>query len=79
MALVDTRRNKYFDMAKINGKDVIAEGLTLKQYLIENGYNLNIIAVERNEKMVSKEDYDNIYIMSNDIIEVVSFVGGGSC
>ena len=40
-------------MAKINGKDVIAEGLTLKQYLIENGYNLNIIAVERNEKMVS--------------------------
>jgi sulfur carrier protein len=66
-------------MAKINGKDVIAEGLTLKQYLIENGYNLNIIAVERNEKMVSKEDYDNIYIMSNDIIEVVSFVGGGSC
>ena len=66
-------------MAKSNGKDVIAEGLTLKQYLIENGYNLNIIAVERNEKMVSKEDYDNIYIMSNDIIEVVSFVGGGSC
>ncbi len=66
-------------MAKINGKDVIAEGLTLKQYLIENGYNLNIIAVERNEKMVSKEDYDKIYIMSNDIIEVVSFVGGGSC
>ena len=66
-------------MAKINGKDVIAEGLTLKQYLIENGYNLNIVAVERNEKMVSKEDYDNIYIMSNDIIEVVSFVGGGSC
>ena len=66
-------------MAKINGKDVIAEGLTLKQYLIENGYNLNIIAVERNEKMVSKEDYDTIYIMSNDIMEVVSFVGGGSC
>ena len=66
-------------MAKINGKDVIAEGLTLKQYLIENRYNLNIIAVERNEKMVSKEDYDNIYIMSNAIIEVVSFVGGGSC
>ena len=66
-------------MAKINGKDVIAEGLTLKQYLIENGYNLNIIAVVRNEKMVSKEDYDKIYIMSNDIIEVVSFVGGGSC
>ena len=66
-------------MAKINGKDVIAEGLTLKQYLIENGYNLNIIAVERNEKMVSKEDYDKIYIMSNDIIDVVSFVGGGSC
>lgn len=64
-------------MAKINGKDVKAEGLTLKQYLIENGYNLNIIAVERNEKMVSKEDLEKVYIQSDDVIEVVSFVGGG--
>ncbi len=64
-------------MAKINGKDVKAEGLTLKQYLIENGYNLNIIAVERNERMVSKEDLEKVYIQSDDVIEVVSFVGGG--
>ena len=40
-------------------------------------YNLRTIAVEQNEEIVSGEQYEDIVLQDGDIVEVVSFVGGG--
>lgn len=64
-------------MAKINGKEENPGNITLREYLNKNNYNLKIIAVERNEEIVSKNDYEKVYIQPDDVIEIVSFVGGG--
>jgi len=64
-------------MVHINGKDIDADGVTLSDYLLNNGYSLAIIAVEMNEKMISKSEYKNVLLKSDDIVEIVNFVAGG--
>ena len=58
-------------MVRINGEDVSADGKILKDYLLENGYTLTTIAVERNGEILPK------VLNPDDVIEIVSFVGGG--
>lgn len=65
-------------MVKINGKDAgYTVGMTIKNYLIENNYRLNFIAVEKNGTIVPKTEYENSVINDGDTIEIVNFVGGG--
>jgi len=64
-------------MVKINGKPEDIAGKKLSEYLIENGYNLKRIAVEICGDIVPKTMYAETIIKDGDIIEVVSFVGGG--
>ena len=64
-------------MVKINGEDVDAAGVVLGKYLDDNGYNRLTIAVERNYEIVTKDKYDDVTIEDGDVIDVVSFVGGG--
>ena len=65
-------------MVHINGKDVAAEGMTLEQYLLENGYKKEQIAVECNEEIIPKAEYSERILRDGDVVEIVSFVGGGS-
>ena len=46
-------------------------------YLEENNYPLERIAVEINEEIVPKSQYDTVVLNDGDTVEVVSFVGGG--
>lgn len=64
-------------MVKINGNEVDAAGRTLQAYLQEAGYNMERIAVERNEEIVPKARYEETILEDGDSLEVVSFVGGG--
>lgn len=64
-------------MVKINGNLVDAAGKTISQYLQTTSYDPKRIAVERNEEIVPKSKYDEVVIRDDDVIEVVSFVGGG--
>ncbi len=64
-------------MVKINGNLVDAAGKTISQYLQTTSYDPKRIAVERNEEIVPKSKYDEVVIQDDDVIEVVSFVGGG--
>ena len=64
-------------MVHINGKDEAADGMILKDYLEQNGYAFDRIAVECNEKIVPKSQYDAWILKDKDVVEVVSFVGGG--
>lgn len=64
-------------MATINGEMKDVRGMTVKEYLMAENYELTRIVVERNEEIVPKAEYENTVIADDDTIEIVSFVGGG--
>jgi sulfur carrier protein len=64
-------------MVKINGKSLDVAGKTLSEFLATTSYNPQIIAVELNEEIVSKSQFDTTIIKDDDVVEIVNFVGGG--
>ena len=64
-------------MVKINGEERDAAGQTITEYLEAANYNPKVIVVEQNGEIVPKEQYNDIKIQDGDVIEVVSFMGGG--
>ena len=64
-------------MVQINGESIDAAGKTLSAYLAENNYIIEGIAVECNEKIIPKQKYNEYTLSEGDIVEIVSFVGGG--
>lgn len=64
-------------MIRINGEEMNLSEISLKSYLEENGYHLQRIAVECNEQIVPKSQYETFILHSGDVVEIVSFVGGG--
>lgn len=64
-------------MIKINGKFTEKKQINLVEYLKENGYKKEFIAVELNGKILPKSLYENTVLNDGDMVEIVSFVGGG--
>jgi sulfur carrier protein len=65
-------------MITINGKNIFLEdGYILAEYLKKKEYPIQRIAVEINGNIIPKSKYDTTILKDNDIIEIVSFVGGG--
>ncbi|MBP5356726.1 MAG: sulfur carrier protein ThiS [Clostridia bacterium] len=64
-------------MVKVNGEVVDAKGKSVTELLIEEKYDEKRVVVEINEVIVPKKDYASVIIKDGDVIEIVSFVGGG--
>lgn len=64
-------------MVKINGKEYDIAGSTLEEYLENSSYDRKRVAIERNGMIVPKAQYSETVLADGDVIEVVSFVGGG--
>ncbi len=64
-------------MVKINGEEKNAVGMTIAEYIATTNYNPARIAVELGEAIVPKAKYADTVIKDGDVIEIVSFVGGG--
>lgn len=64
-------------MVRINGVEQDAAGKTIAELVKEGSYMPAQVAVERNEEIVPKAQYDAVTVQDGDIIEIVSFVGGG--
>ena len=64
-------------MIQINGKTLDAAGGTLREYLSGAGYDPARVAVERNGQIVPKRLYSETVLQDGDVLEIVSFVGGG--
>lgn len=64
-------------MIQVNGKAADAAGMTLMEYLTKNGYQPKRIAVECNEEIVPRAAYAEKILADGDVLEIVSFVGGG--
>lgn len=64
-------------MVQINGEAVNAAGKRVGAYLKETGIDPQRVAVEYNNKILSKEAYDTTQMSDDDVVEIVNFVGGG--
>ncbi len=65
-------------MIRVNGEDrTLAEETLLSEFLEKEGYQKSRIAVELNEKIIPKSQYEETLLHDGDVLEVVSFVGGG--
>ena len=64
-------------MVKINGESFDVEGKSIKNFLLDAGYDTKRVAVELNGDILPKLQYEDTYLADGDSVEVVSFVGGG--
>ena len=64
-------------MVKVNGNQEEIAGMTVDKYLKQANFNLERIVVERNEEIVPKAQYEEVILQDGDVVEVISFVGGG--
>ncbi len=65
-------------MVTVNGKDKpFDKEMTAEQFLLQEGYRVGRIALEVNGTIIPKAAYGQTVIRSGDVVEVVSFVGGG--
>ncbi len=62
----------------INGRQKnYSEGITLAEVLAKEGYQPEQIAVECNEEIVPKAEYEIYRLNPTDHLEIVKFMGGG--
>ncbi|RHQ63716.1 sulfur carrier protein ThiS [Ruminococcus sp. AF24-32LB] len=67
-------------MFTVNGtKKELLGVFSVKEYLEQNGYVISQIAVELNEEILPKTEYVSTVLKDGDVMEIVSFMGGGSC
>ena len=65
-------------MITVNGKQIqLTSELSVADYLEQNNYQINRIAVEMNEEILPKYSYSETMLKDGDRLEVVTFVGGG--
>ncbi len=65
-------------MIRLNGNDISGyDGITAEELVTKEGYTKERIALEINGQIISKVDYNQTILHSGDVVEVVSFVGGG--
>jgi sulfur carrier protein len=64
-------------MLIINGKKTAVYGITLSNYLAQEGYRCERVAVELNGSIIPRSAYDQTLLTDNDKMEIVQFVGGG--
>ncbi len=65
-------------MITINGKQIqLTAEMSVADYLEQNNYQINRIAVEMNEEILPKYSYSETMLKDGDRLEIVTFVGGG--
>ena len=65
-------------MIIVNGKEInLTEDTTVAEYLEQNQYQVKRIAVELNGDILPKYSYSDTMLKDCDLLEVVTFVGGG--
>ncbi len=63
---------------KVNGKEVVVKkSQTIYGYLKDKNYNLERIVIELNGEIISKDKYNTVNLKDTDVMEVLTFVGGG--
>ncbi|ATH95086.1 thiamine biosynthesis protein ThiS [Bacillus glycinifermentans] len=66
-------------MIQLNGRkiDWKNDGGTIYDLLASYQLENRVVIVERNREIIGKENYQEVKLEENDVIEIVHFVGGG--
>lgn len=65
-------------MLLINGNPMEkAIGKTILEVLQSEGYQVERVIAELNEEFIPKAKYESTLLQEGDVLEVISFVGGG--
>lgn len=70
----------YLDMIKIrvNGEDFeVQSGMTVRGLLSQLKLIVERVAVEYNEKILRRSEYETTVIREKDQLEIIHFIGGG--
>lgn len=63
---------------RINNEEILIEKeISLYELLISKNFEPSKVAVELNQKIVPKIEYETTFLKNSDILEIVWFVGGG--
>ena len=63
----------------VNGKTMQCnDAVTVADLLAKTGYKEVYVAVELNEEIVPRENFKTCVLKENDVVEIVTFMGGGS-
>lgn len=62
----------------VNGKThVLTKSVTVLSFLETAGYNPKRVVVERNHTIIPQSELESTWLLDNDTLEIVHFVGGG--
>ena len=60
-----------------NNKHIVLENISISDLLKDLNIKVEYMAIEVNESIVPKSEYDHFKLQENDKIEIISAVGGG--
>ena len=67
-------------MITVNGeKRTLENPVTVTEYLKACNYVPVQVVVELNEEIIKRETYDTTALKYGDVVEILQFMGGGSC
>lgn len=65
-------------MITLNGQETaVRDNMSIAELLLEKEFRINLVAVEYNGQIPPKSELDKIILKDGDVLEVVSFMGGG--
>ncbi|RXJ97118.1 thiamine biosynthesis protein ThiS [Arcobacter sp. AHV-9/2010] len=63
---------------RVNNEEIsIEKEISLYELLISKNFEPSKVAVELNQKIVPKIQYETTFLKNSDVLEIVWFVGGG--
>ena len=67
-------------MITVNGeKRTLENPVTVTDYLKACSYVPVQVVVDLNEMIIKRETYDTTMLKDGDVVEILQFMGGGSC
>lgn len=67
-------------MITVNGENRTLENpVTVTEYLKACNYVPVRVVVELNEEIIKRDTYDTTMLKDGDVVEILQFMGGGSC
>ncbi len=65
-------------LVKINGvENEIDKGITVADLIRSKKLKPEVVVVELNQKVIDSLDWGKISVKEGDVLEIISFVGGG--
>ncbi len=67
-------------MITVNGESrTLEKPVTVTEYLEACNYVPVQVVVELNEEIIKRDTYDTAVLKDGDVVEILQFMGGGSC